>query len=129
MLILIDKEDVLDALETEPLYERGNFLRTRGRLGCSVCAVGGVLRHAGVRDITHTALRACDQTAGYGDVAPRDNYLSALSIVWETLTDDASYAHAGPRPYLPGPEERAAIIAWAEDNIPDEWETTIEVAQ
>jgi hypothetical protein len=113
----IYKDDIIEALETEPL----TFGTWQDTLGCRVCAVGAVLRNCGYgvdRDAMKNICAAVTEMQYFDDdLAPRGNWMSALSIVWEYL---CRYNAAEPD------ELREDIVQWAEDNIPEDYVVEIE---
>lgn len=134
--LVIDKEDVIEALERERLVA-GNFVIGWGAPDCSMCAVGATLRRAGLAPPDEYRF----DTVAYDDVtkgascasscAPTGNWLSALSIVWEYLNQH-NVERDERRLSVETRWERAErlrpdIVRWAEDNIPDDWETEIAV--
>lgn len=115
----ITKDLILEAIATEPLTA-GRFIRYHSGLydECYVCAVGAVLRRVGVDncDITLTAKVVTEYNYTKHEVAEADNWMSAISIVWETL----NYNHPGDIE-----NNRQVLLAWVEDNVPDDYELQI----
>ena len=111
----IYKEDVIEALYTEPLGWNGWFAVDDFNSDCSVCAVGAVLRNRGVNGYKISGIAI---TLVRGAYAPDDNkkhlpknWISALSYVWESLIIGET---------IPVEEARSCIIEWAEKNLPED---------
>ncbi len=124
--IEITKDDILDALEDEPL-KAGSWLSEDG---CRACAVGSVLRGklpALAEEQLAGPYYLLDALAGRltgncytaENIAPIGNWLSALSIRWESLN--------GWNEGLREEEARDLILDWADENIPDDYVALIEV--
>jgi len=123
----IYKEDVLEALETEPLGWSGWYFpaTVTKDTTCTVCAVGAVLRHAGVspNSITPIAINITK-----GAIAPSEwgsgrlptNWMAALSYLWESLRAD-------PYKQTPIEEARDIMIEWVEANVPEDIDLIEEV--
>lgn len=129
-VITITKDDILDALETEPLMS-GAFINWDG---CRACAVGATLRkklgpQSSNEDLiselgNHLTKMCCTED----DIAPRGNWMAALSIVWETLNFQARLEDHFMRSREDYAEElRWDIWQWAEENIPDDYEVEVAV--
>ena len=80
---------------------------------CKACAVGSVLKY-GLNPQT-SYFDACESARRVtkGRYRPKDkpvNYMSALSIFWESLGDNA----------VPVEEARAITLDWVEETFPDD---------
>ena len=128
--IEINKDDILDALEDEPLCA-GHWLDYSG---CRACAVGSVLRNKVPRlaelQLSSGGFPFADLMARVTDDcyseerAPAGNYMSALSIVWEHLNREHGRFDDDP---LTETEARELILDWADENIPEDYVARIEV--
>jgi len=134
--LTITKWDIVRALETEPLTW-GCWAETGKAVNdptCRVCAVGAAVRLAAqwrrvkARHDTHAGvcMRATDGRANPGSRAPAGNWLSALSIVWETLNCN-NWVDSETGKILDPEDLRPDIVRWAQDNIPDSYRATIPV--
>jgi hypothetical protein len=121
-IIDIYKEDVLEALYTEPLqfgtwwsigegrYNGENILNPH----CRVCTIGSIFRCTDIPfynvDIIEDQLEgSCTPSVLYNTKLPQ-NWITALSFVWESLNQHT----------IPVEEAREHMIDWVEDNVPDD---------
>lgn len=133
--IKLTRQNVLDAIEFEPL-KSGTWVfidEDNPNSNCNVCAVGGVLRRAGLpnKDIKNFGLELCNK----GKVAVSDDdfydeddvedqteealeqghYLRALSIQFEYMSDVYKLEKV-----------REKLKQWVLENIPETFESEIE---
>lgn len=130
--IFITKQNMIDAVKTEPLAP-GVWISMVGTIDCEVCAVGGVLRAAGVQEdsinqvannctsYSHVEWNSECEDSGWRDIddlledyIDDGKYLAALSIKFEDLANDSSIATA-----------RVELVEWIEDNIPSDMKISI----
>jgi hypothetical protein len=135
--VRITREQIIEAIQTEPL-KPGRWIDGTTST-CPVCAVGGVLRRAGVHPlrIPGTASRLCGvqpATAGAGEGALdrarallRDGYpVNALSVAFEGLAQEHLNENAAD-PFDPASAEdlaagdaaREPLIAFVRETFPD----------
>ena len=104
----IYKSDVLRAVATEPL-SHGLW---ESHDGCTVCVVGAVLRQQGVRNIMAMGNRICYNELAYAGCGKSVTWIGALSNVWESLREPS-------RLETDIEDDRAVMLEWVEDNVPD----------
>ncbi len=107
----ITKDDILEAIETEPVLTSHTFGDWED---CPVCVVGAIIKKSINRkhNFRRTGGALTEGLAGEFSKAKPGNYLSALSILWEKLNC-----------LYPGEAEdlRSIVLDWAEENIPDDY--------
>lgn len=117
----VTKEEIIEAIETEPLRAGSWFYdydHTTNFETCSVCAVGAVLRRAGLkeRDELDIDLEVCnDEYFGLyklKDALSCGNFMGALSIKFEDLSEQVESMD----------EVREKLIKFVKENFPDEVE-------
>jgi len=103
--------------------------------GCTVCAIGGVLRSIGVTEHL-IGQRAGSITEGdaepsyvhmgkvYTDNLPK-NWITAISYVWESLKKENNFYTENDSDVE---EARDIMIEWVEENIPEDIDLVREVA-
>lgn len=133
--ITITKKDMIEAMKTEPLAP-GVWVSMAGTKDCRVCAVGGILRAAGV-DEGVISLRANDLTPfqqvsydeddydgmedefGVDDLIEQHlenkNYMAAMSVEYESIAQEYGLERT-----------RKLMITWIEGNIPDNIKIEVE---
>lgn len=124
----VTKATVLSALETEPLAFGIGFLDHQDidNKACGVCAVGAVVRRAGVKNVggpspfSEVCRTACGQQYSFHETASAGNWLGALSIFWEYLHN------SDKNPGLTVPEARRLTMDWWRAHCPTDWFTYLD---
>lgn len=124
-MIDVYKEDVLEAIETEPLqFSSWISHYNRWDHDCSVCAIGAILRGTGIQN-DNIEKRAVRLTTSHGAIDPRDisstnelptSWQNAISFVWESLRGD----HVMNNQHRDIEEARVNMLDWCEDNLPED---------
>lgn len=132
--VTITKDILIDAMEEESigLYNHFDIESTAYQYmkaygiydkmiapNCTVCAVGAVMRTAG---ISHKlGFRLVNESSSMHSQAAAGNYLSAMSILYEYVI------HSNP--LITVPELRETMIDWIEANVPEKWSITTITSQ
>lgn len=144
--ITITRRQIIKALQTEPLRP-GHYAKESTNKGCTVCAVGGVMRQIFKVDLK-TSVGLLDNLCSFAVDADRNGdihtsmlsatddpdeslaagaYLTALSAQFETLcttrnvVDPETYEFNARKI----PAVRKLLIAWVKENLPASFEADI----
>lgn len=128
--VTITKDILIDAMEEESigLYNHfdidspsAQYMKAYGIYyekmiapNCTVCAVGAVMRTAGIS--YRLGFRLVGEGSSMHSQAAAGNYLSAMSILYEYVV------HSNP--LITVPELRETMIDWIEANVPEKWSIT-----
>ena len=121
----IYKDDVLDALATEPLH----FGRWISEDGCGACAVGSVLRSVFYNVTESNVSRAMAGSYFTRDTGQMLTWLSIrnsvtwmglLSCLWESLGEYNYYWGGDLRKKYPTEELRWIAYEWVEEHFPED---------
>lgn len=123
--MIITRDDVLKAIKEEPLIAR-YWVQPRQQGPCAVCAVGAVLRNAGLTD-TQINLAAATVTqhmfASDDGSIPAElstrNYMGALSMQWERLVDAAVPSLWMDIDAHHLEKLKPKLVQWVLENLPD----------
>lgn len=126
---VITKEDIIHALRTEKLTSDRWLGDPSNSIifdpSCASCAVGSILKRkvtiSRLMEFTDICEAVTDNCYTYEDIVDEDNWIGALSVVWEYLNANNVDLNAE--------EYRDDIVNWAEDNIPEDYEQSFKITR